>query len=287
MTARRAGTPNGTRRSLSPLPTTRSTFGRQVDVVDVEADELADPHPGGVEQLQGRTVAQVHRVVVVRGHRGHVEQGGGGALGEHRRQRPVAAGRAEPQGGVRGDPAGALEPAEEGAQRRRRAGDGRARGPAARQHAEPGPQVGEGDRAQALVVVRPDLVEEHTRRRARRRARCAATCPVRNAGGARRQAARRRGRRSWAHGVTTGRRWRTTRPTPRDGAQTSRAGRRATTRPGLPGLHTQRRPTATTHRGPRGLAPHAPADEQRHARALTRTAPPGSNGSCATAPPAS
>ena len=62
-----------------------------VDVVDVEADELADPDAGGVEQLEGRPVAQVHRVVVVGGDRCDVEQRGRRALGQHRRQRAVAA----------------------------------------------------------------------------------------------------------------------------------------------------------------------------------------------------
>ncbi|BDZ58645.1 hypothetical protein GCM10025872_23020 [Barrientosiimonas endolithica] len=54
-----------------------------IEVVDVEADELADPDAAGVEQLEHRAVAQVHGVGVVGGDRRDVEQGGRLALAQH------------------------------------------------------------------------------------------------------------------------------------------------------------------------------------------------------------
>ena len=45
-----------------------------VDVVDVEPAQLADPDPGGVEQLEHRHVAQAERAAVVGAHRSRVQQ---------------------------------------------------------------------------------------------------------------------------------------------------------------------------------------------------------------------
>ena len=121
------GAPNGHRRSLSPLPTTRDDAADEVDVVDVQTDQLADADPGRVEQLQGGPVAQVDRVVVVRRDLAATSSRAaadrwvrtGGSV-------RCRLGAAQPQGRVGVDPTGALEPAEEGPQRGRRARD---RGP--------------------------------------------------------------------------------------------------------------------------------------------------------------
>ena len=54
---RAPGWPNGTVRSLAPLPSTRMTRRRPVDIVDVEADEFGDPDAAGVEQLDDQPIA--------------------------------------------------------------------------------------------------------------------------------------------------------------------------------------------------------------------------------------
>ena len=48
---------NGTSRSLPPLPRTRATRLDEVDVLEVETDEFAQPQPGRVEQLEDRAIA--------------------------------------------------------------------------------------------------------------------------------------------------------------------------------------------------------------------------------------
>jgi hypothetical protein len=133
----------------------------EVDVIDVEPDELTDADAGGVEKFQCGAVAEVHRVVVVGGHLCDVEQGSRRSLGQNGRQRAMPAGSSEPERRVGGDPPGPLEPAEEGPQRGGGAGDRGPGGAPAGQHPEPGPQVGEGDVAQPLVVDDPGVTKEH------------------------------------------------------------------------------------------------------------------------------
>ena len=60
-----------------------------VDVVDVEAAQLADPDAGGVEQLQDRHVADAQGTAVVGERRGRLQQRPGLVLAERRRQRAV------------------------------------------------------------------------------------------------------------------------------------------------------------------------------------------------------
>ena len=57
-----ATSPIGTSRSLSPLPMTRTNAAVHREVLEVEPERLADPQPGGVEQLEQRPVAQAERV---------------------------------------------------------------------------------------------------------------------------------------------------------------------------------------------------------------------------------
>src|SRR5699024_7671694 len=118
------------------------------DVVDVEPGELADPDAGGVEELEDGAVAQVDRVLVVRGDGGDVEDRGGSLAGEHVGQGPSALGRGQPQGRVRLETAGASGPGEEGADGSRPTREGRAGRSFRRQRAQPGPQGGEVDVAE-------------------------------------------------------------------------------------------------------------------------------------------
>jgi hypothetical protein len=50
--------------------------GRQVEVVHVDGDQLTDPDPTGVEQLQDRAVPDMDRILVVGRDLGYVEQFG-------------------------------------------------------------------------------------------------------------------------------------------------------------------------------------------------------------------
>ena len=66
-----------------------------VDVVDVEPDELADPDPGRVEQLEHRDVAQPDGAAVVGEAGGRPDQRLGLVCPQDRRQGLVLLGRAE------------------------------------------------------------------------------------------------------------------------------------------------------------------------------------------------
>ena len=90
-----AGRPNGTVRSLRPLPKTRTTCRSPVDVVDVEPDQLADPDAGGVEQLEHGHVAQPDRAAVVGELGRRLDQVARLVRAQHRRQRLVRLRRAQ------------------------------------------------------------------------------------------------------------------------------------------------------------------------------------------------
>ena len=71
---------------LAALAEDPGDLARPVEVVEVESDQLPDPHPGGVEQLEDREVAQPQRAVLV----GQVREPGDQlprlVLTQHRRQ---------------------------------------------------------------------------------------------------------------------------------------------------------------------------------------------------------
>ena len=79
-----------------------------VDVVDVEADELADPDAAGVEQLEHDRVAQADRLL---GAGGGLDDRAGLVGREHAGQGAVRLGADQPEADVLGREAGAAQPA--------------------------------------------------------------------------------------------------------------------------------------------------------------------------------
>ena len=142
-----------------------------VDVVDVEPDQLGDPQPGGVEQLQHGLVAQHQRPLhpqllggaavlgtaccgargIKGGDRG--DEHGRGLVGpEHAGQRPVGARGGQPGTRVGGDPAGAVRPAGERPGRGGLAGQRRAGDAGAGEPGQPAPQRREVESVQVRFI---------------------------------------------------------------------------------------------------------------------------------------
>jgi hypothetical protein len=82
----------GHRALLAPLAEHPHDAALVVDVVDVEADQLAHPDPGGVEELEHRHVAQARGRAVVGEIGGGPDQRLGLVGAEHRRERLVLLG---------------------------------------------------------------------------------------------------------------------------------------------------------------------------------------------------
>ena len=67
MTASRAASPSGRRRTFAPLPSTVTVALRRSTSRTIETAALADPQAGAVEQLQHRQVAAGGRQFGIRG----------------------------------------------------------------------------------------------------------------------------------------------------------------------------------------------------------------------------
>ena len=146
-----AGSPNGTVRCLLPLPSTRSSRRGRVDVVDVEAAQLADANSGGVQQLYDQLVAQRERIsLLCTGFRG-----GHGVkrliLPQHRWQGASGLGHLQPGGGIARHQPAARRPRGERLDRRRAPCQRRAGRARSRLRRQPGPQDRQAQAGQSGV----------------------------------------------------------------------------------------------------------------------------------------
>ena len=96
-----------------------------VEVVDVEAAQLADADAGGVEQLDQGEVAQADRPVVGDRRRGRVDESADVVVPEDDRKLAVRLGAGQQCPGVGARPAGAVQP---GGEHAGRGGSARQRG---------------------------------------------------------------------------------------------------------------------------------------------------------------
>ena len=149
-TARAAGAPNGTVRSLAALAEHSEHPSLEVDVVDVEPDELADPDPGPVEQLEHGPVAPAHRVVVARDGPRHVEQTRCLVLSQHLRDHAMRLRAAESSADVVLEESAPVRPAGERPGAGRAARDAGPSPPPAALASQPAPQEGEVDTVEMM-----------------------------------------------------------------------------------------------------------------------------------------
>ena len=117
----------GNRALLAALAEHPDHVAVAVEVVDVETDQLTDPDPGGIEQLEHRHVAQSDRAAVV-GELGRRPDQVASLVGtQHRRQRPVRPWRTQGGAGVSLRQPGPVQPGREHPGGRRPSGQRRAR----------------------------------------------------------------------------------------------------------------------------------------------------------------